>query len=543
MSPLRSDPPSRLAAVLQEAAAFAFFLFLAAVATRPLCADLAGQTLAGPDPLIDLWTVHWLTSHALEPSRLFGGNIFFPDPAAILYSDLSIGTAVLLLPLRPFVSDPVLLYNLGVLVALAFGGWSFHALARDLTGSRSAGLLAGVLAAFGSHQLFHVYHLNLLSMGWIALLLLALHQLSRQPSWARAGLAGVSFALAAQSSGYYAVAGAMLALVFAVVHWRRMRDRRVFACAVGAALIGALLLAPYASAFLAVREREGLRRPPGMSAKMAFGPRDLSGHGYLYRTLLGGDGERLFPGLLSLALGAIALRRRRPASGFYAAAVVVLIAFSLGPRVEMGSLALPLPYRGLFAIPPLDSMRHPYTFAAVATFLLAVLAAIGWASLGLAQRPWAGAVVVALALAETLVPPVAVRPIAPGLPSAYQRLASLPPGAVLEVPPFAPEPLVWAARSGRSVANGVGAFAPGTTMVLERTIQNHWLKRVPDDVDQSPPTEWLAANVPLRYLILPVGRKPVMKRLADAFDRSRAFVFVAEADGDRIYEFRKENLR
>src|SRR5262249_38270745 len=154
---------------------------LAAVATRPLAWNLGSQTLAGPDPLIDLWTVHWLSGHALSPSTLFGGNIFCPDPHAVVYSDLSLGTAVLVLPLRLFVSDPIPLYNLGVLLALAFAGWSFAALARELTGNPWAGLLAGVLAAFGSHQMSHIYHLNLLTTGWLALLLLALHRLLERP--------------------------------------------------------------------------------------------------------------------------------------------------------------------------------------------------------------------------------------------------------------------------------------------------------------------------------------------------------------------------
>jgi hypothetical protein len=35
----------------------------------------------------------------------------------------------------------------------------------------------------------------------------------------------------------------------------------------------------------------------------------------------------------------------------------VLIA--LGPELSIGETTIPLPYRALFAIPPLDSMRHP----------------------------------------------------------------------------------------------------------------------------------------------------------------------------------------
>jgi len=528
----------------REAAVVGFFLLLAALATRPLVLDLGRRTLAGPDPLIDLWTVHWLTSHALRPDKLFGGNIFYPEPHAVLFSDLSLGTAVLVAPLRPWVRDPVPLYNLALLAALAFAGWAFHVLVRGRTGSTWAGLLSGTLAAFGSHQLSHVYHLNLLSTGWLALLLHALHGLVERPGWRPAVLAGASFALAALSSGYYAVAATLLALCFAAAHVPALGRRRVLAACAGAALLAAALAAPYARAFLELRRREALRRPPGMSASMAFDPRrDLTSHGLLYGRVLGSGGERLFPGLLCLVLAGAAVVRRRRGAAFYAAATGVLLLVALGPRLRLGGVELPLPYAWLFAIPPLDSMRHPYTFAAVATFTLAVLAGLGWPALRAAARPWAGPLIVAVAVVETLAPAPRLAPYPQGLPPAYQALEELPPGPILEVPVFEPETLLWAARHGRPTVNGIGAFAPSETMVLERWVRNHWVRRTPADLDASAPVWLLGRTFRPRYLIVPAGRKPALRPLAAAFESSRVFERVAELpDGDRIYELHAERL-
>jgi hypothetical protein len=452
---------------------FLFFVALSLLATRPLARDLTGQTLAGPDPLIDLWTVHWLSGHVLRPAEIFEGNIFHPAPHAAVYSDLSLGTAVLLVPLRAVVSDPVPLYNAGVILALAFGGWAFSLLTRRLCGSLAGGLLSGVLAAFGSHQLYHVYHLNLLTTGWLALLLVGLHGIAGGGKGS-AVLAGISFALCAQSSGYYGVAAAILALAFAVVHWRSLRAPRALLALGGALLLALVLTLPYALAFLEVRAQDGLKRPPRMSERMAFQPtRDLASHATLYRGLLDGEGERLFPGLLAPVLGLVALRRRARHAVFYAGSAAVLLVVSLGPRLELLGVSFPLPYRALFALPPLDAMRHPYTFAAVATFLLAVLAGIGWSTLG--ARPWLGAAVVAGAILETATPPVAVRPTPPGLPPVYVRLASLPPGPALELPVFGEDPLLWAARHGQPVLNGIGAFVPRATQALETAVSNQRL--------------------------------------------------------------------
>ncbi|HWX23890.1 MAG TPA: hypothetical protein VN083_02560, partial [Vicinamibacteria bacterium] len=413
----------------REAAVALFFLALAAVVLRPLAHDPGGSTLVGPDPLIDLWTVHWLSGHLLEPASLYEGNIFAPARHSVVYSDLSMGTAVLVAPFRLLVTDPVPLYNLALLVALAFGGWSFCALARELTGSLSAGLLGGTLAAFSSHQMSHVYHLNLLSTGWLALFLLGLERLLTRPTFSTSLLLAVSFALSAQSSGYYAVAAAVLALLFGVLHFRRIVVPRTLAATLGAALLALFLMAPYLRAYAEVRAQDRLRRPIGMSETMAFHPgRDLSSVSYLDHALLGSAGERLFPGFLTLLLVLVALLRRPPRISFPLAAALLLFLLSLGPRLTVGALALPLPYRWLFAVPPLEGMRHPYTFAAVGVFLLAVLAAQGFAALPLARTAWGGPALLLAAVLETLAPPPAVRSLPPGVPPAYTLASSLPPG-------------------------------------------------------------------------------------------------------------------
>ena len=525
--------------ILRETPVVVLFLALAVLATWPLAADLGGQTLLGQDTMSHLWTVNWVTRHLFEPDKVFGGNVFHPAQHAVLRNDLSLGTALLVLPFRSVLGDPVPLYNTGLLLILAFGGWAVHALAREVTGNLWAGVLAGVLAAFGSHQQAHVYHMNLLPIGWLALFLLGLHRLVRAPGLASVALAGGSFAVLAQSSGYYAAAAVVLALVFLGTRWRSFRGPQL-ASAGAAALLAGLLVAPYARAFLALQGEEGLERPVEASERLAFQPaRDFTSRAYVYAPLLGSQGQRLFPGLLALALAGIAVARRRPWVGFYATATGLVLLISLGPRLQIGGLDLPMPYRWLLAVPPFDAMRHPYTFAAVATQTLSVLAAIGWASLSLAAPPWSGPLVVLLAIGETLGPAPDLRSVPPGVPEVYQALESLPPGPVLEVPVDEPLAMLWAARHGRPVINGVCSFVPPRTALLQLVIRNQWLKRVPEDVDRSEPTLLLKEDFAARYVILPLRRHPHLRRLVPAFERSRSFALVAEtASGDRLYALR-----
>jgi hypothetical protein len=304
-------------------------------------------------------------------------------------------------------------------------------------------------------------------------------------------------------------------------------------------LLALLLTAPYLRAFFALRAHEPIKRPLEASERWAFQPaRDFSSRAYLYATALGSQGQRLFPGLLAPVLAAIALAKRRPGVGFYAFSTGLLLLLSLGPRLQLGELSVPLPYRWLSAVPPFDAMRHAYTFAAVATLTLAVLASFGWASLAIANRPWA-ALLVLFAIAETLGPPPDIRTVAPGIPAVYRALESLPPGPILELPLDDPLSTLWAARHGRPVLNGIVSFVPPRTALLQLVIRNQWLKRVPDDVDRSEPTLLLKEEFGVRYLILPLQRHPHLRPLAAAFDRSSSFVLAAETgNGDRLYALR-----
>jgi hypothetical protein len=155
------------------------------------------------------------------------------------------------------------------------------------------------------------------------------------------------------------------------------------------------------------------------------------------------------------------------------------------------------------------------------------------------RRTWFGLLALLLAIGETLGPPVKVHPVPRGLPQIYEILETLPPGPVLEIG-HRRYILLWAARHGRPTINGEGAFAPPVYTALMRRIRNHWIRRTPEDIDESKPMRLLLDSFPVRYVVVSAGRTPGLWSLIDAFDRSRLFSSVAEADsGDRIFELRR----
>jgi hypothetical protein len=524
----------------REAAVIAFFGALTVYALRPLASDLHGQILDGPDPSIYVWSVNWVSGHLLRPWEIFEGNIFHPVRHAVLLSDLAFTTSLLVAPLRPLLRDPVPLYNVGVLLTVTSGAWGFYRLVLSLTGRVSAALLTAILAAYGSYQLLHVYQLALANVVFLALFLLGLHRTVERPRDAKTVvLTGIAFALNVLSSGYYAVAGAVLAVVFGIIRVRRREQ--VAACATAAA-VAALLLLPYILTFASLQKTENVERGIELSADQNFRPgRDLTSGTYLYRRWRGSRGERLFPGVACLALAGYACFRRVPHWALYAASVPVMVCLSLGPTLELSGESLPLPYAALFAMRPFNAMMHPHTFAAVARFSLCVLAGLGFARLARRDSAPATAAAVLIGLAEVAAPPAVVRPIPAGVPEVYRALEALPPGPILEIPSEAWDPMIWAARHGRPVLNGASGLAPPEHARLQQWIQRDWLRPVGREGVAPPPLDETRAmrqllRMPVDYVVVPAGREPWLRPLQDAFEGSRLFTRVSGAPGaDTLY--------
>lgn len=509
-------------AFLRELTLFAFFILAAGFVLRPLPFQLNDSIPAGSDPPHHLYILNWLLDHGLSEDR-FEGKMFHPAKNAVLRSDLSMGTVVLMAPIAPVVDEPLVRFNLATWLALAFSGWSFCLLARTWTQSIPAGLFAGITAVMGSHQSLHYVHLNLLSVGWLPIFLLALDRLLSRGSPARAALAGASFALVASSSGYYGVAASVIAVIF----FARRPSMQGLQWGGVAILLALVLLAPYLTAYAGLHAEESLVRTSRELAKGSWTLVDTGSRTLLHRLWNPAAGEPLFPGFAVLGLSILALWRGERLDRTMGLSVLMLFWLGLG---EPGLL-----YRLIATVPPFASMRHPETLTAVGVMLLCVLAATGLSQLEKSRRG-AGLVILAIGAAETLTPPNDFFKVAPGVPPVYEAFLKLPAGPVLEAPPYEAPPLIWAARRDFETLNGGGAFIPELTNHLETTIQNHWLKDSYQPIDETKATHFLLNETRMRYLILPAGRHGGLDPLIQRFRECRCFREIGVYESDRLYE-------
>jgi hypothetical protein len=147
-------------------------IVLAVGMTWPLMKDPAG-TFASDfwDPSLQAWQVAW-SAWALEhdPSRLWQTNAHFGETLSFAWSDSLLGY----LPAGLIGSGPVaavLRYNILFLLAFALASFGAYLLARQLGAARTGALVAGIGFGYAPWRYGHLSHLNILSIGGIALAL------------------------------------------------------------------------------------------------------------------------------------------------------------------------------------------------------------------------------------------------------------------------------------------------------------------------------------------------------------------------------------
>src|SRR5690349_18850955 len=253
-SPLPRAGGRRGAALLLAAG---LFLLLAGLLTWPRLGQAASSVVDFGDPLEDVWTLQWI-DHALltDPAHLYDAPIFYGFPQPLAYDDINLGQALLALPLTALTGNLVLTYNLLIVGSFALAGWCAFLLARHVTSSAWAGLIAGMVYGFWSYTFAHLSHMSVLSLYPIPLALFCLHRVfetadagmrRRAPAgWAAAFAACVIWQ--AMNSFYYAAylglaAGALLVWELLVVRrwraWPAPQRGRVAAALLGAgALVG-----------------------------------------------------------------------------------------------------------------------------------------------------------------------------------------------------------------------------------------------------------------------------------------------------------------
>ena len=438
---------------MRERAAVMAFAVMAAIAfTWPIAARFgsAGRVDSG-DGRYSVWNVAWV-AHALttEPSHLFDANIFYPNTGTLAYSEANLLAGTVAVPVWWLTKNPHATSNWTILCAFAFAFVATYGLARRLTGSKTGAFVSAMGFAFCPYVFAHIPHIQLLETFGLPLVLIAMHAFIDRPTVRSTLALGGAMALAGLACGYYGVFGGLTAGLgvlwfgFANGHWRRPR---YWLLALGAAVVAAVLVAPFFVPFIDIRGA-GFERSLDDARQYS-----VTWRAYLASAvvtdrwmleLIEQWREVLFPGFLTLTLATVTLvaavlrgggregTTRRPYVGFYVALGGLAFWASLGPDAGL--------YRLLHETVPLFTLlRAPARFGVLVTLALAVLAGFGaaWlvARVRRSRRPALVGLLVGASLATSWVGPLRLAD-APPVNPVFTRLAELPRAPIIEFPYF-----------------------------------------------------------------------------------------------------------
>lgn len=309
-------------AVIRHLVVLALFLCGAVASTWPLVLQLSSLAPDLGDPLLIAWILDW-DAHALSstPLHLFDAPIYYPATNMLAFSEHMTGIALVMLPFRAAGLSPVAVYNLALLLGMAFSGYGAYVLARLVTEDDLASVTGGVLYAFGSFSIGQVQHLQNIWNGWLPLMLAALLLYWRKPSIRRGALLAGAFAMNGLTNVYWLLFGGFtLVVMIGFLQFADPRRERAFWKRLGVSfLIASLILLPFLIPYQIVSEKYGERRTTFEASLGSATPMHWlvgSSRSLLYGRSLEQwrlDERQLFPGVVALILITAAAWRRRPA--------------------------------------------------------------------------------------------------------------------------------------------------------------------------------------------------------------------------------------
>ncbi len=523
------------------------YALLSLVVTYPLIGHFGSATL-GPhyaDRMQNEWNLWWVQTALLtRHSNPFHTDLlFYPQGTDLYFHALDLPLTLLALPFALLFGLPAG-YNSSVILALTLAGYAGWRLAAYVTGQPLAAFCGGLIIGFNPLSAEMIQgQTNIVNLGWCVLCLEFYLRAWAGGRRRDAVLAGLAFALAVLTVGYYE---SYLLLAFALDGlwrlwtWRRTRSSvstpraavggsravRVLLWAGGAAL---LVAGPYVAAAW-WSAQSGLVAPftDVDAGQPLHNSADLLSFLLPSHTgLLLGAGtpwwaavnpaihDFLWLGPVTLGLAALGGWVGRRAAGvnsklrtpnsalFWLVLALIGLILALGPVLQVGGApvaggAVPLPFSVLRLVPPFSLLRVPYRFSTLAWIGLGVAASGGVAVLlGRLRGPRRialGSGLAALLIAQM---PLHSQPLRDaGVPAALAAPAADPaPGALIELP-FTQHGGLDAARMLYQTAHG----RPIAAGYLSRTVADPY-------VDACSPFAALRAypDLPARDIVTPTA--------------------------------------
>jgi len=437
------------------------------------------------DPLLNTSILAWNAKHVPLTAAWWNFPDYAPLSGVTAWGDHLLIAYPLTSPLVWVTGNPVVAYNVLLLMCFVMNGAAMFALAREVTGSAAAAFVGGLAFAFAPYQAGQVAHVQMLMAFGMPLALFGLHRFmagSRRAGvvWFTCGSLAVAFA-----NAYVLVFFPVLVLLWCV-WFARARWRPLLPLA-GAGIAVAVAAAPLLWGYHVRQSAYGLSRD--YDEIKVFGAPVVTIGAVAHQNLVWRNvlttteiESSLFPGLAIVVLSGIGVAahagrawQRRDAIAFYAIGALSMWLIALGPEPSWNGVSrAPYgPYRVLMLVLGVSAIRVPARAWLVASLCLAVTAAAG-AEVLLRRRATRslafvlGAVVLDEgAFADTIVRVPAVVPR--GLIPAGALVLDLPIGAVSDNMPA----VYSAVMNDYRTINGYSGYGPPHLPALRDALAAH----------------------------------------------------------------------
>src|SRR5229473_2101746 len=179
---------------------------------------LAGTVVSFPsdDPLLNTWILWWNVHRFPLTTAWWNAAIFYPTAGVMAFSELLLGLLPITAPVQWLSHDPLLAYNVAVILSFPLCALAAYSLAFELTGRHDAAWLAGLAFGFSPYRANEFGHVQMLSYYWAPVALLALHRYRQGRRWTSLAMFSIAWLLQVLCNGYALFQFAVLVLLWVI---------------------------------------------------------------------------------------------------------------------------------------------------------------------------------------------------------------------------------------------------------------------------------------------------------------------------------------
>jgi hypothetical protein len=243
---------------------YGLFLGLVATYTWPLVTAPGSLLPPNGDPRLFSWVLITIFRNLTSrPDLLFHGNTFYPYGNTLSFAEPLLIPALVAGPIDAWTGNPILAYNLTLLLFWALSGWAMYWVAWRVTGCHPAAFMAALVFTFAPYRMDHYQEFQMEMAFGIPLAIYALVRFV-ETQRARYVVALVAaFWVQAASVWYYAIilaVGLVTVLVqLLALRWGGWRPRTFLVAALGGLVLLGVLV-PLAAPYFLTRQELGLER-------------------------------------------------------------------------------------------------------------------------------------------------------------------------------------------------------------------------------------------------------------------------------------------